>query len=129
MRIDFLHKNYYIGENYLFQQLQELLLRQDGDVQLLGAAQLGPRAGPGHHIAGLFGHRGGGLSAPLLDHLIELRTRLVRCVIALGIAFAVCFHFADEIFGFLVRPLTAAFPPGQGKLIYTKLDEALNRMT
>ena len=62
--------------------------------------------------------------APLLDHLIELRTRLVRCVIALGIAFAVCFHFADEIFGFLVRPLTAAFPPGQGKLIYTKLYEA-----
>ena len=30
-----MHKNYYIGENYLFQQLQELLLRQDGDVQLL----------------------------------------------------------------------------------------------
>ncbi|MGE3691974.1 MAG: twin-arginine translocase subunit TatC [Novosphingobium sp.] len=62
--------------------------------------------------------------APLLDHLIELRTRLLRCVVALGIAFAVCFYFADEIFGFLVRPLTAAFPPGEGKLIYTKLYEA-----
>lgn len=62
--------------------------------------------------------------APLLDHLIELRTRLVRCVIALGIAFAVCFYFADEIFGFLVRPLTNAFPPGEGRLIYTKLYEA-----
>ncbi len=62
--------------------------------------------------------------APLLDHLVELRTRLVRCVFALAIAFAVCLYFADDIFGFLVRPLTAAFPEGQGKLIYTQLYEA-----
>ncbi len=62
--------------------------------------------------------------APLLDHLVELRTRLLRCVYALGLAFAVSFYFADDIFGFLVRPLTAAFPPGEGKLIYTKLYEA-----
>lgn len=62
--------------------------------------------------------------APLLDHLIELRTRLLRSIAVLGIAFIICFSFADEIFGFLVRPLTAAFPPGQGKLIYTKLYEA-----
>ncbi len=62
--------------------------------------------------------------APLLDHLIELRSRLVRCVLVLGVAFAGCFTFADEIFGFLVRPLTAAFPAGEGKLIYTKLYEA-----
>ena len=61
---------------------------------------------------------------PLLDHLIELRTRLMRCVMALGVAFAVCFYFADEIFGFLVRPLTSAFPAGEGRLIYTKLYEA-----
>lgn len=62
--------------------------------------------------------------APLLDHLIELRTRLVRCIMALAVAFAVCLYFADEIFGFLVRPLTQAFPAGQGKLIYTQLYEA-----
>lgn len=62
--------------------------------------------------------------APLLDHLIELRTRLLRSITALGLAFCVCLYFADEIFSFLVRPLTAAFPPGQGKLIYTKLYEA-----
>lgn len=62
--------------------------------------------------------------APLLDHLVELRTRLVRCVFALAIAFAVCLYFADDIFGFLVRPLTAAFPTGEGKLIYTQLYEA-----
>ena len=62
--------------------------------------------------------------APLLDHLIELRTRLLRAIMALTAAFAVCFFFADEIFGFLVRPLTAAFPDGEGRLIYTKLYEA-----
>jgi sec-independent protein translocase protein TatC len=62
--------------------------------------------------------------APLLEHLLELRTRLVRCIMALGVAFAICLYFADDIFGFLVRPLTAAFPPGQGRLIYTKLYEA-----
>lgn len=62
--------------------------------------------------------------APLLDHLIELRTRLLRSVLALGVAFAVCLFFADDIFAFLVRPLTAAFPPGEGRLIYTKLYEA-----
>jgi sec-independent protein translocase protein TatC len=62
--------------------------------------------------------------APLLDHLIELRTRLLRIVMVLAVTFAVCLYFADDIFGFLVRPLTAAFPPGQGRLIYTKLYEA-----
>lgn len=59
--------------------------------------------------------------APLLDHLIELRTRLMRCILALVVAFFVCFYFANDIFGVLVRPLTEAFPPGQGKLIYTQL--------
>lgn len=62
--------------------------------------------------------------APLLDHLLELRTRLVRCVYALAAAFAVCMYFADDIFAILARPLTQAFPPGQGRLIYTKLYEA-----
>ncbi len=62
--------------------------------------------------------------APLLDHLIELRTRLLRVVMVLAVTFAVCLYFADDIFGFLVRPLTAAFPAGEGKLIYTKLYEA-----
>jgi len=62
--------------------------------------------------------------APLLDHLIELRTRLLRCFAALAVAFAVCFYFADDIFSFLVQPLTAAFPKGEGRLIYTKLYEA-----
>jgi sec-independent protein translocase protein TatC len=62
--------------------------------------------------------------APLLDHLIELRTRLLRVVLALALAFGVSLYFAADIFGFLVRPLTEAFPPGQGRLVYTKLYEA-----
>ena len=62
--------------------------------------------------------------APLLDHLVELRSRLMRSIFALMIAFTVCLYFADDIFGFLVRPLTAAFPEGDGKLIYTQLYEA-----
>lgn len=61
--------------------------------------------------------------APLLDHLVELRARLVRSVIALVIGFAVCFYFADPILGFLVQPLREAFPEGEGQLIFTKLPE------
>ncbi|MEM9084452.1 MAG: twin-arginine translocase subunit TatC [Pseudomonadota bacterium] len=61
--------------------------------------------------------------APLLDHLIELRTRLLRSIIALILAFAVCLYFADPILGFLVQPLRDAFPDGEGQLIFTKLPE------
>lgn len=46
--------------------------------------------------------------APLLDHLIELRTRLIICVVAIAAAFGVCFAFVKPIFLFLVRPFTVA---------------------
>lgn len=46
--------------------------------------------------------------APLLDHLIELRTRLIICVAAIAVAFGVCFSFVKPIFLFLVRPFTVA---------------------
>ncbi len=62
--------------------------------------------------------------APLLDHLIELRARLLRAIAAIAVSFGVCLYFASDIFGFLIRPLTKAFPAGQGKLVYTKLYEA-----
>lgn len=62
--------------------------------------------------------------APLLEHLVELRSRLLRAFLAFAVAFGVCFYFAGDIFAFLVHPLTQAFPAGQGKLIYTKLYEA-----
>ncbi|MFM5908326.1 MAG: twin-arginine translocase subunit TatC [Novosphingobium sp.] len=56
--------------------------------------------------------------APLLDHLIELRTRLMRCIFALLIAFGLCMYFARDILAFLVQPLVDA---GQTRLVYTKL--------
>ena len=56
--------------------------------------------------------------APLLDHLVELRGRLLRAVAALAIAFFVCLYFAKDILAFLVQPLLDA---GQARLIYTKL--------
>ena len=58
---------------------------------------------------------------PLLEHLIELRRRLLWCVGALLISFFVCLYFAKPIFALLVQPLLAA---GQGKLIYTDVFEA-----
>ena len=61
--------------------------------------------------------------APLLDHLIELRGRLLRCVVYFVIAFAACFSQAGRIFDFLVQPLVDASGNG-ARLIYTKLYEA-----
>ena len=63
--------------------------------------------------------------APLMDHLIELRKRLLICVVAMLVAFGVAYTQAQRIFGFLVQPLVSAFgPEAGGKLIYTKLYEA-----
>jgi len=59
--------------------------------------------------------------APLLDHLIELRRRLLWSLGALIIAFAICLYFAKPIFAVLVQPLLQA---GQGKLIFTDIFEA-----
>lgn len=42
--------------------------------------------------------------APLLDHLVELRRRLVYCTVGLLIAFIFSFYFSSEIFHFLTRP-------------------------
>jgi sec-independent protein translocase protein TatC len=58
---------------------------------------------------------------PLLDHLIELRTRLLWCVLAFALAFFACLYFAKPIFVILAQPLLDA---GQGKFIYTNVFEA-----
>jgi sec-independent protein translocase protein TatC len=59
--------------------------------------------------------------APLLEHLLELRARLMRAILALAVAFGICLYFASTILDILIHPLAVAFPQGQGKLIYTKL--------
>jgi sec-independent protein translocase protein TatC len=58
---------------------------------------------------------------PLLEHLIELRRRLLWCLATLVVTFFICFYFAKDIFAVLVQPLLKA---GQGKLIYTDIFEA-----
>ena len=61
---------------------------------------------------------------PLVEHLIELRTRLLYSIAALVIGFVFCWFFARDIYGFLVQPL-ADILAGQGrKMIYTGLTEA-----
>ncbi|HEX8471327.1 MAG TPA: twin-arginine translocase subunit TatC, partial [Brevundimonas sp.] len=46
--------------------------------------------------------------APLMDHLIELRGRLMICVIGFVIGFLICFYFASPIQIFLIKPYQAA---------------------
>ncbi|MBW0006753.1 MAG: twin-arginine translocase subunit TatC [Sphingomonas sp.] len=58
---------------------------------------------------------------PLLEHLIELRRRLLWSLATLVACFFLCFYFAKDIFAVLVQPLIKA---GQGKLIYTDIFEA-----
>src|SRR3982751_6400763 len=58
--------------------------------------------------------------APLMDHLIELRSRLIKALLAFGIAFIFCFFFAKQIFNVLVWPYVLAVGSGgSAKLIYT----------
>jgi sec-independent protein translocase protein TatC len=67
----------------------------------------------------------GDKSMPLLDHLIELRRRLIYAFAGFIAAFLVCFYFSDSIFDFLVQPLARQFPSNAHKaLIYTALHEA-----
>ena len=61
---------------------------------------------------------------PLLEHLIELRNRLLYSIAALLVGVVICYFFSREIYAFLVQPL-ADILAGQGrKMIYTGLTEA-----
>lgn len=61
--------------------------------------------------------------APLMDHLIELRSRLIKALIAFGLMFAVCFVFAKDIYNVLVWPFVWVAGPENSKFIYTALLE------
>lgn len=61
--------------------------------------------------------------APLMDHLIELRSRLIKAMIAFGVMFAVCFLFAKDIYNVLVWPFVWVAGAENSKFIYTALLE------
>ncbi len=64
---------------------------------------------------------------PLLEHLVELRRRLVWSLLAFIVAFGICYYFSQDIYGFLVRPLArilAAHGDSGRQMIYTALTEA-----
>ncbi len=62
---------------------------------------------------------------PLLDHLIELRNRLIYSVAAIMVGFVVCYFFSEHIYAFLVRPLAHVYEGQTGRrMIYTGLTEA-----
>ena len=63
---------------------------------------------------------------PLLDHLIELRTRLLWSMGALMLCFFFCYYFSKEIYSFLAQPLADILIQrgGNRRLIYTALYEA-----
>lgn len=61
--------------------------------------------------------------APLMDHLIELRSRLIKALLGFGIAFIGCFFFAKQIYNVLVWPYVWVAGPENSTFIYTALLE------
>jgi sec-independent protein translocase protein TatC len=63
-----------------------------------------------------------------LEHLEELRQRLLHSVISLVVAFGVCFYFSDKIYGYLARPLTDTLRDLHmaDKLVYTNPTDPFN---
>ncbi|GAC1335967.1 MAG: twin-arginine translocase subunit TatC [Beijerinckiaceae bacterium] len=60
--------------------------------------------------------------APLMDHLIELRSRLIKALVAFLFMFLLCFYFAKDIYNLLVLPYQHAAGP-DARLIYTAPQE------
>jgi sec-independent protein translocase protein TatC len=61
--------------------------------------------------------------APLIEHLIELRSRLIKAVIAFAVMFILCFFFAKQIYNILVQPFVWVAGVENSKFIYTALLE------
>ncbi|MWJ28697.1 twin-arginine translocase subunit TatC [Halomonas sp. ZH2S] len=52
------------------------------------------------------------VQAPLIEHLIELRSRLMRAVVVILVIFLGLYSFANDIYSFVAQPLMALLPPG-----------------
>jgi Tat protein translocase TatC len=57
-------------------------------------------------------HQDPGPEQPFMSHLVELRDRLLRMVMAIGIALVVLFPFANDIYTFIAEPIRAQLPEG-----------------
>jgi len=60
---------------------------------------------------------------PLTEHLTELRSRLIKCALAVGIGFLISYYFSERIFSYLMMPLIQSLPEGS-TMVYTGLPEA-----
>lgn len=58
-----------------------------------------------------------------MGHLVELRKRLIYCVIAVAVGFGICYPFKEILLSFMVDPLRAVLPEGT-RLVYIALPEA-----
>ena len=69
-----------------------------------------------------------GKQMSFLEHLEELRQRLVRSVISIVVAFGICFYFADNIYAYLAKPLTDTLRTlhMSDKLVYTNPIDPFN---
>ncbi len=63
-----------------------------------------------------------GARMSFLEHLEELRSRLIKAVIAICIAFGICFVFAESLFSLLASPVTRLLPK-ESSLIFTSLPD------
>jgi len=59
---------------------------------------------------------------PLISHLGEFRKRLVACAIAVGVGFAICYAFSEELFQILAMPLKKNLAEGE-RLVFTNLPD------
>jgi sec-independent protein translocase protein TatC len=60
----------------------------------------------------------------LLQHLEELRMRIIWSLLSVGIAFVPCWYFVEDIFNFLQKPILEQLEPGQ-RLVYTGIADPL----
>lgn len=61
---------------------------------------------------------------PILEHLRELKSRVIYAVLSLVIGSFIAYYFAEDIYSFLIEPLAKASPDNQRRMIYTSLTEA-----
>ena len=60
---------------------------------------------------------------PLIEHLVELRLRVIRILIGLFVGFLIAYHFSEKLFDLLLRPLCQAFQKQECPIVFTGIAE------